>query len=65
MTLDEFNAKRHAVYREQSQSRLNGIECPKCGSELMDTNPSLILVSFPPKKDINCADCGYRGYRIA
>jgi DNA-directed RNA polymerase subunit RPC12/RpoP len=43
----------------------NGIECPECGEELMDTNPMMTLTSMPPKKNVHCTKCNYRGYRIA
>lgn len=41
----------------------NGIECPDCGSELFDTNPNVILTSYPPKNEIHCSNCKYKGYR--
>lgn len=47
--------------------RLNGIACPKCGKELLDTKPNEMLASMPPKKSISCSSkkCDYTGYRIA
>ena len=54
-TLDEFNAER----------RKDGIACPKCGKELLDSSPSITLTSHPPQKNIHCDACGYRGFRIA
>lgn len=46
---------------------LNGIACPKCGKELLDTQPNVTLTSIPPKKNIGCSSdkCDYTGYRIA
>ena len=43
----------------------NGIACPKCGFELMDTHPNQILTSHPPQKTIGCVniECGYTGMR--
>jgi hypothetical protein len=45
----------------------NGIACPKCGEELLDTQPNVTLASMPPKKNVGCSSekCDYIGYRIA
>jgi hypothetical protein len=43
----------------------NGIACDKCEEELLDTNPNLILTSYPPQKNVHCEGCGFRGYRYA
>ena len=43
----------------------NGIECPQCKQELYDTDLLTVLTSYPPKKEIHCDNCGYKGYRIA
>ncbi len=65
-TLDEHNSE--AWYTQvnmfSNQPKPNGIACPKCGSELMDTNPMVTLTSYPAQKNVHC-DCGYKGYRIA
>jgi len=45
--------------------RPNGIACPECGEELMDSNPNMTLTSYPAKKSIHCSKCTYQGYRIA
>ena len=46
--------------------RLNGIACPKCGSELFDSNPNITLTSFPAQKNTHCSSekCDYTGYRF-
>lgn len=41
----------------------NGIACPKCGEELLDSTPNIVLTSNPPQYNVNCPKCGYRGYR--
>ena len=67
-TLNDFNAKKweeYEVIRESQQPHPNGIACPKCGKELWDGNPMTTLPSDPPKKNIDCPECGYRGYRWA
>jgi hypothetical protein len=65
--LDEFNAERHVVYSnfDSNAPVKNGIECPKCGAELLDSSPRYILTSNPPKKNIHCEKCDFTGYRVA
>lgn len=45
----------------------NGIACPKCGEELLDTKPNETLTSMPPQKNVGCSSkkCDYTGYRVA
>ncbi len=43
----------------------NGIACPKCGSELLDSMPMVTLSSHPAQKNVYCPTCEYVGYRIA
>lgn len=64
-TLDEFNKGRADLYEHLDKSKLNGIACPKCGKELVDSCPSITLTSNPPKKHVRCPECKYNGYRIA
>jgi C4-type Zn-finger protein len=47
-----------------NEPRPNGIACPKCGNELMDTNPMMTLTSYPAQKNVHCSKCEYKGYRI-
>lgn len=62
-TLDEHNAERlEAIRLSNTYPKLNGIECPKCKSELMDSNNS-VLCSYPPKRKVQCSKCDYTGYR--
>jgi hypothetical protein len=37
--------------------------CPFCGNELYDKDPTKVLMSNPPKKEVVCIECSYRGYR--
>lgn len=64
-TLEEHNKERIAVHKQRNSIHFNGIACPKCGEELIDSNPGETLLSSPPKKNINCPNCGYRGTRLA
>jgi hypothetical protein len=45
----------------------NGFACPKCGKELLDTQPNVTLTYNPAKKNVGCSSdkCDYTGYRIA
>ena len=53
------------VYKNFMDPKKNGKDCPKCGEELWDTRPYLQLNSNPPKKEVHCEKCNYKGYRIA
>lgn len=68
-SLGDFNIERRRRHEEIRRSllefRRNGIACPTCGSELLDSLPSINLMSNPPQKNIHCDACGYRGFRIA
>lgn len=51
--------------RSGGYPKTNGIACPQCGKELVDTDGNILLMSMPPKMRIFCPDCRYRGLRIA
>jgi len=64
-TLTEHNAEYFQYYRARYGNPVkNGISCPKCGKEMWDSHPMVILTSHPAQKNVHC-DCGYKGYRIA
>lgn len=64
--LKEFNAERSAFYfKSKPVPAGNGIACPNCGKELVDSAPNITLTSYPPQKNVACPACGYSGYRIA
>ena len=64
-SLAENNAEslRSAFQMNDNSPQPNGIECPKCKEELMDSNPMMTLTSNPPKKNVHCPKCEYSGYR--
>lgn len=66
-TLDDYNRRRRQEqrYADSSQPKPNGIACPECGSEMLDTQPNVTLTSNPPQKNVHCPKCGYAGYRVA
>lgn len=66
-TLDEHNssARIRQMAAMTNGPRPNGIACPKCGEELLDTTPNITLTSMPAQKNVNCSKCDYVGYRVA
>jgi hypothetical protein len=67
-SLEEHNASRFKAYERMDSRGLpkpNGIACPKCGTELIDSDPNTTLASNPPQKNTKCPSCDYIGYRIA
>jgi len=64
-SLEESNAEslRLAFQMNDNSPQPNGIECPKCKEELMDSNPMMTLTSYPPQKNVHCPKCEYSGYR--
>ena len=65
-TLKQHNSDARKFYRRMGEDSpcKNGIACPKCGKELFDTRPTMMLASDPPQKAVHC-ECGYSGYRVA
>jgi hypothetical protein len=62
-SLEEHN-KRHGALYNYTNSRGNGIACPECGWELLDSNPSEMLLSNPPQFRVHCSFCDYHGTRF-
>lgn len=66
ISLEDHNRKAWAnIDMTHNGPQRNGIECPQCKQELYDTDLLTVLTSYPPKKEIHCDNCGYKGYRIA
>lgn len=61
---DARQATIHAASQPPQGPAPNGIACPECGKELVDTSPSTILTGIPPRRNVSC-QCGYVGTRIA
>ena len=60
-TLVEHNEERMKVYQDAAVP--NGIECPRCKSEMFDTDGRNVG-SGPPQTRIHCKKCGYQGTRV-
>lgn len=65
VSLEEANKRRLALIEWAQRPKPNGIRCPACGCELLDTNPSVVYTSNPPLKDVACCSCDYKGQRVA
>lgn len=63
-SLEEHNEKVQEFHRDISKPKQNGISCPVCGAELMDSNPCLTLLSYPPQFATECSECDYTGTRL-
>ena len=67
-SLDDYNVamrKHHMeVSRSENKPRPNGIACPECGGELLDSHPMMQLANSPPQKNVHCPKCKYAGYRV-
>ena len=65
-TLDKHNSDARKFHHNANDNkpRLNGIACPKCGKELLDSHPNITLTSYPPQKNVKCSECDYVGYRV-
>lgn len=69
-SLKEHDLERSRAWTEQSlpsggAKQPNGIACPRCGEELVDTMPQVQLTSIPPRKHVGCLSCGWTGTRVA
>lgn len=63
ISLEDHN-KKHGVLYDVTKPWRNGIACPKCSGELMDSNPSMALASYPPQFRVHCPSCDYHGTRF-
>lgn len=66
-TLKEWNDERmiaHQAREDAMAPHPNRIACPTCAAELWDSNPTIVLDSWPAQMNVHCPACGYRGFRI-
>lgn len=61
--LGDHNSKKRKLF-DPPDPTPNGIACPKCGTELLDSTPGMALLSHPPQHKIHCTSCNYHGYRF-
>ena len=43
-------------------SKNSGFACPICTSEMIYTNPNMMLTSHPPKREVRCSNCKHIDY---
>ena len=60
ISLEEHNKRA----TQPNETGGNGIACPNCGSELFDSNNSIVLTSYPLQYGIFCKQCDYKGTRL-
>ncbi len=60
-TIEEYEEEKRIARRKRG----TGIQCPECGDELLETYPGELLLSNPPKKNVNCPTCSYKSYITA
>jgi len=65
-SLGDFNSDRYKMHEglNDNSPRPNGIACPDCGKELMDSTPMLVFTSMPPQLAIHCPECDYHSFRV-
>jgi hypothetical protein len=65
ISLQEHNAHRQQpVCYPVSKPIPNGIACPECGKELVDSKPDQALLTYPIQYRIHCPSCDYSGTRF-
>lgn len=65
ISLADHNGSKWTASRVSNDPQPNGIACPKCSKELVDSRPNVTLTSYPAQKNVHCPACGYVGYRVA
>jgi hypothetical protein len=63
-TLDEHNDEARRRRAEVGDHPRAGVACPKCGEELMVSNPGMFLASDPPLQTVHCPGCGLTGTKV-
>ena len=67
ISLDDFNKQQSPntqKYGMSAKNKPNGIKCPDCGEELMDTAYGYIPLSYPSQIKIICEKCKFVGSRF-
>jgi DNA-directed RNA polymerase subunit RPC12/RpoP len=60
ISLKEHNSRNLFEYNNVKKG--NGVECPNCGEELVDSD-NYILTSNPPQRNVHCPKCNFKSYR--
>ncbi len=62
-TLEEHNAESRKATDDFINPHPNGIACPECGAELIDSTPMLTLLPMPAQYNVHCEKCNWKGTR--
>ena len=62
--ISEHNREKYKHLIEKLSYK-TGIQCPHCGEEMLETNPSVLLMSKPPQKNVHCPSCKYKTYIVS
>jgi C4-type Zn-finger protein len=55
---------KEKIKKVKTNVKKNGLSCPDCQNELVDSNPMLTILGNPSKKEVSCEKCGYNGFRV-
>jgi ribosomal protein S27E len=58
-TLSEHERDRPAPSYETAWV---GVACDRCGAELYNPSPGIMLTTDPPKINVRCSKCDFSGY---
>lgn len=64
VSLEDYNAQKILGLQHQYKPIPNGIACPNCGHELVDSSPFSDLTVYPPQKNVHCQECYFLGFRL-
>ena len=56
-TLEEHNEYICKINAEPKVC-LAGVKCDDCGTEMILSQPNVVLASYPPKMRVECPSCG-------
>jgi len=70
-TLAHYNERRERSYKtrwagkigDMSMMNGNGLACPECGQQLVDTRPFQMAFTKPPSLHVHCKGCGHEDRR--
>lgn len=63
-TLDEHNNETWQYFSNQNKSVGAGVACPKCGTEMLITDTGTVLLTWPPKRSVECPSCKHHDYML-
>ena len=65
ISLEDHNRSRAQQIGQFGSTLIpNGIACPECGRELVDSTPNMVLATWPAQYRVHCPSCNYTGTRL-